>query len=274
MTQLVSTETGEILDAEAAEMRASFICSDLDHAADTFETAMDRMRAAIRDRDDLALGYRSPGDYLTDRFGSRLARLGVDLRREVVRELTEAGLSVRAIATVTESSVGTVHNDQSQVFRTEHLLQTPVASETGAASLAEANPQDTPDEEQVTAAAAGPVSDDSTASTPEAETPAIPRPPVVGIDGKTYSRPAPAPKPVLDGSAAEYANAETASMSLSRAISKLLEFQHPNMRDAMRRNWSMASLEVPPTPRRDVTPEQMRVAAHGLLSLADEWGDQ
>lgn len=185
---LVNTTTGEILDAEAAEMRASFICSDLDHAADTFETAMGRMRAAIRDRDDLALGYRSPGDYLSDRFGGRLARLGVDLRREVVRELTEAGLSTRAIAPVVGTSFKTVARDIAAPVSGD-TPQTPVASATGAASLAEADPQDAPDEEQVTAAAAVPVSDDSIASTPEAETPATPRPPVVGIDGKTYTVP-------------------------------------------------------------------------------------
>lgn len=99
--------------------------------------------------------------------------------------------------------------------------------------------------------------------------------PVIGIDGKTYARPTPKadpkPAPVTDKAAADYDNATKASLALSRAISKLLQFQYPNMRDGMRDYWTKASIEVPPAQRADVTPEQMRVAAHGLLALADEW---
>jgi hypothetical protein len=99
-----------------------------------------------------------------------------------------------------------------------------------------------------------------------------PRPPVTGMDGKSYPRPEPrAPKPVMSADEADYDNAEQASKALARAVGKLLEFQYPNMRDHQRRYWSMASIEVPPTSRRDVTPEQMRLAAQGLLNLADEW---
>ena len=87
----------------------------------------------------------------------------------------------------------------------------------------------------------------------------------------TAPRPTPAPKPVPDATEAEYDNATKASQALARAVSKLLEFQYPNMREGACRYWSMASIEVPPAQRADVTPEQMRVAAHGLLTLADEW---
>lgn len=113
---VVNTDTGEVLDVRAAERRAKAIDADLDQAADRFEAAMEQMRAAIRDRDDLALGYRSPGDYLSDRFGGKLARLNVDLRREVVRELTEAGLSTRAIAPVVGVTQKTVVQDARQVI--------------------------------------------------------------------------------------------------------------------------------------------------------------
>jgi hypothetical protein len=47
-----------------------------------------------------------------DGNGATLSRLGVDLRREVVRELTEAGLSTRAIAPVVGVSNITVSKDQ------------------------------------------------------------------------------------------------------------------------------------------------------------------
>lgn len=109
---VVNVVAGELLDVEAAERRASFICTDLDAAAAGFEAAMASMRLAITARDDVALGYRSPGDYISDRFGGRLARLGVDLRREVVRELTAAGLSTRAIAPVVGVSQKTVVKDR------------------------------------------------------------------------------------------------------------------------------------------------------------------
>lgn len=263
MTELVNTETGEILDVEAAERRASFICTDLDFAATSFETAMGRMREAIADRDDIALGYRSPGDYLSERFGGRLARLGVDLRREVVRELTEAGLSTRAIAPVVGVSNYTVHADQKAAPVRDLTPQTP---EPASAGEADAGSGQTPEGEGHGEAATASVVDPS------------PRPPVTGIDGKTYKAPEPkpaaTPKPVLVGGAAEYDNAAQSSLALARAITKFLQLQHPNMRVQMRRCWSMASAEVPPTPRRDVTPEQMRVAAQGLLDLANEWESQ
>lgn len=270
---LVNTETGELVDTEVAERRASYICTDLDSAASSFETAMTRMREAIHERDDMALGYRSPADYLTDRFGSRLARLGVDLRREVVRELTEAGMSVRAIAAVADVSVGTIHNDQRQVFNSEHLTQTP-ADAAGAAPSVELAPKVAPAEEEVTAAAVETSTEDATATTPEAGTPAITRPPVVGIDGKTYSRPAPTPKPASAPHDPDYDNAVQACLGLTRAMSRLLTFEHPNMRAGMRTYWAIAADEVPPIQRRDVTPELMRAAARGLLELADEWESQ
>lgn len=154
---IVNTETGEILDAAAAERRAERISLRLDTIADNYLAVMPMIREAIEKRDDLALGYRSPGDYVSDRFGGSLQRLGVEVRREVVRELTAAGMSTRAIAPVVGVSQKTVDRDVRQVSHVTHLPQTP-ASE----SLGE--------------------DDDEAGQTPEA--------PVVGIDGKTYARPA------------------------------------------------------------------------------------
>lgn len=173
---LVNAETGEILDATSAERRATKIGLRLDTSAENFEAAMEMMRAAIRDRDDLALGYRSPGDYLSDRFGGKLARLGVDLRREVVRELTEAGLSTRAIAPVVGISHMTVTRDlESGVTDVTPAPQTPepaaggeAVTGSGQAPEGEVTPGDMPPPVRAT------------------------RPPVTGIDGKTYTAPAPA----------------------------------------------------------------------------------
>lgn len=195
MTAVVNTETGEVLDTETAERRASYICTDLDFAASSFETAMGRMREAIHKRDDIALGYRSPGDYLSDRFGGRLARLGVDLRREVVRELSEAGLSTRAIGPVVGVSKDTVHRDLAGVSSETPAPQTPEPAAGGEADdvwrCPKCNGVDSAehDDAEDCHCGCGPET-----GCDEARVPAS-RPPVTGIDGKSYPAPAPTPSP-------------------------------------------------------------------------------
>lgn len=56
-----------------------------------------------------ALGYRNWDEYCTREFGTSRLRLPREERAEVVASLRESGLSIRAIATVTGDSVGTVH---------------------------------------------------------------------------------------------------------------------------------------------------------------------
>lgn len=75
------------------------------------------IRQAIEMRDDVALGYRSVSDYVADRFGGALTNLGIEVRREVVRELTSAGMSTRAIAPVLGVSNFTVHEDRTAGVR-------------------------------------------------------------------------------------------------------------------------------------------------------------
>lgn len=202
---LVNTVTGEVLDLDrgAAERRAERITLRLDAIADNYRAVLPMIREAIEKRDDLALGYRSPGDYVSDRFGQSLAGLGIEVRRAVVGELTEAGLSTRAIAPVVGVSQKTVDRDARQVSHLTHLPQssssaspvadedkTPAAPAAGdAPAMPEPTPQAAPDEDESGAAASPAESEDSTAATPAAEKPAIARPPVVGIDGKTYIRP-------------------------------------------------------------------------------------
>ena len=73
---------------------------------------MPLIRQAIDGRAHEALGYPSIGAYAADRFGDKLTRLGVDIRRDVVKELTAAGMSTRDIAPVVGVSHVTVANDQ------------------------------------------------------------------------------------------------------------------------------------------------------------------
>jgi hypothetical protein len=188
-------------DTAAAERRAERIRLRLDAIADNIDAVLPMIREAIEKGDHAALGYRSVGEYVSDRFGGALTRLPVDLRRPVVHELASAGMSVRAIAPVVGVSVGTVHADQQQVFSSEH-----VNTETGEVS------DDYDDDEPVPAGLARLVeqhsrpaqevlpagSGEAAVTSPtegRVETPPAPRPSVTGLDGKTYRRPEPrAPK--------------------------------------------------------------------------------
>lgn len=88
------------LTREAAERISTRISLRLDTVADNWTGALDLIRAAINGEAFRALGYLSHGAYVSDRFGSALEKLGVEIRREFVRELNDAGLSTRAIAPV------------------------------------------------------------------------------------------------------------------------------------------------------------------------------
>ena len=72
----------------------------LDTLADAHESVMPLIREAIERRAYVALGYPSLSAYVADRFDDSLSRLGVDMRREVVKELSAAGMSIRAIAPI------------------------------------------------------------------------------------------------------------------------------------------------------------------------------
>src|SRR5881628_3216171 len=56
-----------------------------------------------------ALGYASWDDYCTREFGTSRLRLPREERQEVVASLRDIGMSVRAIAAATGSSIGSVH---------------------------------------------------------------------------------------------------------------------------------------------------------------------
>lgn len=182
---IVDTRTGEVIefDRAAAERRAERINLRLEAIASNYAAVMPMIREAIEKRDDLALGYRSPGEYVSDRFGRALAGLGIEVRRQVVRELTEAGMSSRAIAPV-------VGVDRTTVLRD---------IQAGGASAPPAAPDSLSDVttgEEVTPAAPAVTGQGATAGEApgervEASPPLPPRRPVTGLDGKTYTTPEP-----------------------------------------------------------------------------------
>lgn len=274
MTALVNTETGEIsepLSHSEAERLTMRISLKLDSLADAYMGVMPLIREAIERQAFAVLGYRSVGEYVSDRFGGALSKLAVEMRREVVRELTDAGMSTRAIAPVVGVSNKTVHQDL-QVLP-QVTPQTPASP-----SLGEDGDEagQTPEPVAETGATAGDdpasgrgnVVGEAVTDYPEAPAQVRAPAPVIGIDGKTYSRPAPTPKPQRSG---EQQNAEENSRVLASSLIFLLAFQHPNQRDTARDEWEVGSSAVSPTNRAYVTPDRMREAARGLLALADEW---
>jgi len=96
---------------DGAERHSQRISIRLDALADNYVAVMPLIREAINRNAHAVLGYASPGAFIKDRFGDALGKLGVELRREVVRELSTAGLSTRAIAPVVGVDKDTVRRD-------------------------------------------------------------------------------------------------------------------------------------------------------------------
>lgn len=187
--ELVNTETGEILEPmpEADARRLTTEAkTEFRSSADHFIKGWELIERAVKGGGHVALGYRSPGDYLHQEFDGVLSGLNVTDRRLAVRSMADMGLSVRAIAPVVGVSIGTVHGDQ-QVFNAEHLPQTPEVAQEGEAEATSGE-----------VGAGAPEGDDGPVgsrfkSEASPSTPTIACGPVVGIDGKTYTRSTPKP---------------------------------------------------------------------------------
>lgn len=76
---------------------------------------MEKLRELVQRAKDTdvhtVLGYASWTAYLLDVFGDGPLRLARDVRQELVAELHEQGLTVRAIAPIVGAGIGTVHRD-------------------------------------------------------------------------------------------------------------------------------------------------------------------
>lgn len=186
---------------EYAERWADRARLDLEASADRGQAGMTKIRTAMAERHDVALGYVSLGAYLSDKYADALTQVcrvfGVDFRREVVKELTEAGLSTRAIAPVVGTSNYTVQKDREAGVR--DLTPEPlVNTETGEVSddyVTDQTDLDNPTEDETS----GEVTPDAEARSgaPEPQRPVK----TTGLDGKEYTRPAPSKpkrKPLTD----------------------------------------------------------------------------
>ncbi len=277
---VVDVATGEVVeyDRAAAERRAERIVLRLDAIAENYARVLPMIREAIAKRDDIALGYRSPGEYVADRFGQSLAGLGIETRRAVVHELSQAGMSTRAIAPVVGVSQPTVLSDQRAGDKgLSPDPQTPSSESRGEAGSDEG--QTSTPEVPHADAASGVDRQEDVETAPEVGAESSPeggvecdRPPVIGRDGKTYTRRTrPTPTPEVDDVFTDQERAEELSRNLTKHVSLLYAVTVPERRAEFIAAWPEGTKRTPWLGQEFVTPDHFRRLADGLHDLADEW---
>jgi len=151
-------ETGEVIEPMSrveAERITARIADKLDGIADNLEQVLDLIGQALTRKAWSALGYASPTAYVSERFSSSLQRLTPAVRGPISGELAAAGFSTRAIAPILGVSREQARVDVREV--TSHLSPASPA---------------TPDP--------APVTDHGLPTSDR----------IIGMDGKTYRRPA------------------------------------------------------------------------------------
>ena len=118
MNELTIIETGEVVEEMTqveAERITSRIADKLDSIADDYEQVVPLIGEALTRNAWKPLGYASPTDYVSERFSGSLKRLPLEVRRTVVKELSEAGMSTRTIAPIVGTGQTQVRRDLRQV---------------------------------------------------------------------------------------------------------------------------------------------------------------
>lgn len=186
------------------------------------------------------LGFPSWTAYLADTLADEPMRLGREERQELVAYLSGEGMSTRAIAPIVGVDNKTVHNDLRRVENS------------------------TPAEPEVTENV-----DPATGEVLEPEPPAPA--PVTGLDGKTYTRPAPTPREEPPPVSTEVLNAETAAKALGRALMTLAAMESPEHRQRIITEWwPLGSDAVPPDSRALFEPYALRDISMWLMRLAGD----
>lgn len=211
------------------------------------------------------LGHASWTAYLADTLADEPMRLGREERQELVGYLSGEGLSTRAIAPIVGVDRKTVERDIRGGTNVPPAAPKPPVEhpkDVGASA---------PVEEVGARAESLPVA--APTITPEAveqhrPEPVAPRP-IVGMDGKTYTRPE--PKPVPRGDDAAQVNAETESKALGRALITLSGMKYEEHRNRVITEWwPRGNDSVPPDSRALFEPKAIRDIATWLMQLADD----
>lgn len=191
MNELHIVETGEVIEEMTrveAERITSRIADKLDSIADDYEQVVPLIGEALTRNAWQSLGYASPTDYVSERFSGSLKRLPLEVRRPVVKELSEAGMSTRTIAPLVGRSREIVARD---IRSGVNIVDTSSAPKSDAELLA-GQPWAPPTEPENTTRWGLPKSDK-----------------IIGPDGKQYTRPEPKeqPKPKAEAITSQFSSA-------------------------------------------------------------------
>lgn len=257
----VDTTTGEIVEtigSTEARRLTTEAQNELRSSRDHFEKAWSLIEQAVKGGGHLDLGYRSPGDYLHTEFDGALAGLDVAARKVAVRAMANWGLSTRAIAPVVGANQSTVARDLSpRDADASPAPQSPESVDGGEAVT---------DSGQTLATADGVII---------AETQHVDIEPraVVGIDGKTYTRPAPTPKRA-NTDLPEWSDqdrAEELAQNLAGHVSALWALTVPERRAEFIHMWELGTRDSFVLGAEYVTANRLRSLSAALLTFADEW---
>lgn len=202
------------IDTNAAERRALRIGIRLDAIADNYEQVVPMIAEALELGDHETLGFRSPGEYLADRFGKALARMPIAIRRETVAAIDSVHpVSTRSLAPVFEVDNATIHRDR-QAIAAGVASATP---EPAAPNFADGSSEIVKLTGPNSVHSPGTAVDLANVDMETGEIHDAPVQKVTGMDGKTYTRPGPAKprrRPITD-------QARDAGYELRKAVERL-----------------------------------------------------
>lgn len=181
------------------ETEAHKVTEDIRHTAKSFTEyrarLMDAVDKAKAGNAHLALGYASWTAYLSEVLGEEPMRLARAERQDMVRMLSDEGMSTRAIAPIVGSSFKTVANDRG-------------------AGVQNYTPETAPANVNTTT---GEIRSDFQSSMAQVEREVVAQSQAIqGMDGKTYSRPE-SPKPRAEAVASQFTSAVA---DLNRVLDK------------------------------------------------------
>lgn len=187
MTEAYAVATQDsLVNARRITERIRVCASNAREALDKLPRLIDEAKELCADE---VLGYPSWTAYLADVFGTEPLRLPRDRRQEIVAYLSGEGMSTRAIAPIVGVGVGTIHRDLSTV-------PNGTVDERPAVNVSE-NPSGSTHitgEGVVIAQSRRIDLDTGEVLTGEIVEPDYRPPrPITGLNGKTYTRPAPTP---------------------------------------------------------------------------------
>ena len=260
----MSTEILQI-DIDAAQRRAERIRLHATNANEAMQSLQKLVHTAREMEDHITLGYASWTAYVRDLFGDEPLRLARDVRRELVAELADAGMSTRAIAPIVGVDNATVHRDLGRVANATPAPVVNIRPDEAAALMASGFVESIDDitVDTRTGEVIEPVTTEHTV-TEKVKT-------VTGLDGKEYRQRPREVKPVLDGDDAIQQNAEQGCLAVGRALDALESLGTERRRNLILNDWwPRAHENVTPLYTRLFNSTDLRRIADGLNELAND----